>query len=79
MTDAEVAKPTAVRQRLQTHLVEGRLDACTFTQVLAGGIAREFGNRQCAGMRKQIARAFAFGIDCFEFCSRVGGRKGATA
>ena len=26
-----------------------------------------------------VARAFAFGIDCFGFCSRVGGRNGATA
>ena len=30
----------------------------------------------CRAQPKLVARAFAFGIDCFEFCSRVGGRKG---
>jgi transposase len=33
----------------------------------------------CSSVAELVADAFACGIDCFGFCSRVGGRNGATA
>ena len=32
----------------------------------------------CSSAAELVARAFAFGIDCFGFCSRVGGRNSTT-